>query len=283
VNRETGRDLVAPGGAFNTLDDCVLGDAWVERYEGVGVRLIGRRAGNSGALTSRVTIYDALPWVDLENSWDASPPRDVDWRFDVSHASTTVTREVAGGSVTGTPPLDRAPILRWLALGGDDQSVLLGTARPAAVTVTPGASLTVHGAGTHFRLRVHRGFLLPDDPWRFGFAMAPLVAVSAPGSGPMRLPTFGRLLDVVDPAVAVVGVKDADDGVGLVVYLMDLGGSTRDVVLRPGVLAFDDGVALDLAEREREPLRPALGGGVLIALDAGGYAAVRLLGVRLAG
>jgi hypothetical protein len=133
-----------------------------------------------------------------------------------------------------------------------------------------------------FRLAGHLGYLLPDDPWRFGFSLESLIPVAASGRGDRRLATFGRLLDVPDPAVAVVGVKPADDDVGVVAYLMDLAGLARTVAVRPGALGFDGAMLTDLAERDQRPANGEPGGGVFVPVPERGYAAVRLLGVRLA-
>jgi len=285
VDRAVGRELVAPDGALNAREGAALSDGWVERLEGIGLRLVARRMAGTGALTSRVTIYHGLPWADVENVADPGTSPDGECRFDLSLAPEEVSREVAGGAVHAVPPVERVTMLRWLALSAAGETVLFGAGAPATVTVTAAGRLIMHGAGgtARFRLALRRGFVLPDEPWRFGFGMAPLIAVTAPGSGSLRLPTFGRLLDVADPSVAVVGIKDADDGIGLVVYLMDLAGLPREITLRPGVLAFEGAVQTDLTERDRGPLNPAPSGGVLVPLDAGGYAALRLLGARVAG
>jgi len=285
VERAGGRELVAPDGALNARDGAALSDGWVERLEGIGLRLVARRMVGTGALTSRVTIYYGLPWADVENVADPGTSPDGECRFDLSLAPEEVSREVAGGAVHVAPPVERATMRRWLALRAASETVFFGAGAPATVTVTTAGQVIMHGTGgtARFRLARRRGFVLPDEPWRFGFGMAPLIAVPAPGSGTLRLPTFGRLLDVADPSVAVVGIKDADDGRGLVVYLMDLAGLAREVTVRPGVLAFEGAMETDLTERDRGTLNPAPSGGVLVPLDAGGYAALRLLGARVAG
>lgn len=283
VDRESGADLVAPGGALDAVAGATLSEAWVEQYAGVGLRLVVRRSAAAGGLTTRVTVYDALPWLDVETRWDRPPAGEPEWSFDLSHPVTEVTCEVAGGTARIEPPVERAGLLRWAALRGGDRTLLLATDRPAELSAVPDGRLTLRGTGSRIRIMTRRGFLPPDDPWRFGFGMLPLVVCPSPGSGPLRAPTFGRVLDVADPVTALVGLKEADDGVGVVAYLMDLGGPSRDVAVRPGLLAFDGGAAVDLAERDRGALAPSPEGGVLVPLEAGGYAAVRLIGVRLAG
>jgi hypothetical protein len=283
MDRGSGGDLVAADGTLDGLAGSALTDAWVERYPTVGLRLVARRATAAGGLTTRVTIYDELPWLDIENRWDAADGGTQQWDFHLSRGVTEVIREVPGGAVTAAPPLDRGRMLRWAALRGEGQTLLIGTDRPADLGVTAEGRVLLLGGGARIRIATHRGFLLPDDPWRFGFGMVPLAACRAPGTGTLRVPTFGRLVDVADPMTALIALKDADDGVGIVAYLMDLGGPRREVAVGPGMLRFEGGVAVDLTERDQAPLSRSPAGGVLVPLEAGGYAAARLLGVRLAG
>jgi hypothetical protein len=113
--------------------------------------------------------------------------------------------------------------------------------------------------------------------------MLSLTAVVTSGGGDRSLPTFGRLLDVGDPTVAILAIRPADDGVGVMVWLQELGGPSRDIAVRPGVLAFDGALLTDLAERDRREAAPAPGGGILVPIEASGWAGVRLFGVRLGG
>jgi hypothetical protein len=285
VDKASGVELVRAGGGLNELDGATLSDGWVERFPGVGVRLVARRRIAGGMVTSRVTVFDSLPWLNIENAPDEGTDAPDAWRFDFSLSPREMTYEVPGGSLTRPPPVADVPMLRWLALRGAGPVILLGAGGPGAATLDDRSSLTVRLAArlTRFRLMAHSGFLLPDDPWRFGFGMVPLEVVPAAGLGPLRLPTFGRLLEIADPAVAVVGLKDADDGVGVVVYLMDLAGLGRAVEVRPGVLRFDGATATDLTERDAGLLPPSSNGGVLVSVDGHGYAALRLLGVQVAG
>jgi hypothetical protein len=63
---------------------------------------------------------------------------------------------------------------------------------------------------------------------------------------------------------------------------MDLAGVARAVTVRPALLVFDGATLTDLCERDLRPTQADPGGGVRVAIAERGYAAVRLLGVRLA-
>jgi hypothetical protein len=284
TDRSAGTDLVKPGGGFNRLGDSTLTDGWVERYPGIGTRLVARRSTPRADVTSRVTVWDALPWVEFENLADGGVAIGP-WHFDLAEPPGELAHEVAGGAVTLTSPVAAFRTIRWTALRNENRTTYFGTGSPDTLSLDAGGSLTAAGAGpaTRFRIGIQRGIVLPDDPWRFGFGMLPLVAVTAPGSGSARFPTFGSLLDVPDPAVALVDLREADDGVGLIGYLMDLAGVARDILIRPGVLQFESALLTDLVERDSGPLPPAPGGGLAVPIEPHGYVAFRLLGVRVAG
>ncbi len=284
VHAATGQDLVRTGGRLNGLDYALVTDGWIETLAGVGARVGVRRITPQGAVISTATVYETLPWVDIENIPEEAFDRGLDVRHQLARAGAHVRREVPGGEREDAIPLVSARPLRWLAFPGEGTTVLLSQTGAHDVSVTDPADVVFRspGGATRVRLTLHQGHLLPDDPWRFGYTILPLHGVPAAGRGDRTLPSFGRLVDVADPAVAVVGLKSADDGVGLVVYLMDLGGPARDIAVRPGVLAFDGAVLTDLVERDRAPATMTLDGAAVVPIAASGYAAVRLLGVRLA-
>jgi hypothetical protein len=173
--------------------------------------------------------------------------------------------EVPGGTDQAAPPLSRFAPIRWTALRDGDGALLLGADPVPSGVVDDTGLVSFRTPGTcRFRIGYHRGFLLPDDPWRFGFGMRPLVAVRADGTGDRALPTFGRMLDVADPTAAVLAIRPAEDGVGIMVFLQELGGPTREVAVRPALLAFDGAVLTDLAERDVRPATDTAGGGVLV-------------------
>lgn len=278
----SGRELVASGADLDGRPDAALSSVRAEILPDVGERIVARRVTGGAVIVTTVTAYDALPWIEVENTLEGpnpAPPRE--WRFGFAGVPAGVRWEVPGGIERAAPPVEVTPV-RWLALEHDGYAVLVGVeGSPGSVDGDGGVRLRMGHVG-RVRIGLHEGFLLPDDPWRFGFGLLPLHAHRA-GGGDRTLPTFGRMLDVADPTVAVVGVRPADDGVGIMVYLQDLGGPTRTVAIRPGLLTFDGAILTDLAQRDRGPASDADGGGILVPVEASGYAAVRLLGLRLAG
>ena len=283
VHRASGRDLVGRDTTLNHLPDAVLSAVHGERVSGVGTRLVARRVTAQDVLITTVTVYDQLPWVDIENrsaSATADPLRD--WTFAFAHPTERIAWEVPGGTHQAEPPCEGFTPIRWTALRGTDGTLLFGSEQGGNGSVDATGRLTVRAStGARFRIGYQRGHMLPDDPWRFGFAMRPLMAVPVDGTGDRVLPTFGRMLDIADPTVAVLAIQPAEDGVGVMVFLQELGGPDRDIVVRPGVLAFEAAILTDLAERDLRGASPGPDGGILVPIEASGYAAVRLLGVGL--
>jgi hypothetical protein len=223
--------------------------------------------------------------VDIENT-PVTPGDDLlDCGFAFAPGVSRIAWEVAGGSLAVAPPIERFRHLRWIALEGEPTPVLFGARDTALASVDEGGRLTAHAVmrPARFRLAFPASLSLPDDVWRFGWSLVPFDAVATTGRGDVTLPTFARVFDVQDPAVAVLGAKPADDGVGVIVYVQELAGVGRIVEIGAGLLAFDTAVRTDLAERDLGTAEISAAGAARLPISAGGYAAVRLLGVRVSG
>jgi hypothetical protein len=98
-----------------------------------------------------------------------------------------------------------------------------------------------------------------------------------------RLPRHDALLYVDQPGVAIIGIKPADDGNGVVVYVQELMGSSRYVSLGTGLLTFGAARIVDFIERDTGQEAHPVPKGVLVPLAAWGVAAVRLVDIGLGG
>jgi alpha-mannosidase len=116
------------------------------------------------------------------------------------------------------------------------------------------------------------------EPVRRGWAACDPLYVSASyasaGTGPLA--RTDSALFVMDPGVAVVGAKPADDGTGAVVKLVELTGVTRGVTVWPGAYRFQGARRVNFAEMNGDALPAAADGHVAIDLAAWGTAALRL-------
>jgi hypothetical protein len=77
-----------------------------------------------------------------------------------------------------------------------------------------------------------------------------------------------------------VGIKPADNGNGIIVYVQELLGSNRYATLGTGVLTFQAGRKVDFLERDLEDVS-TVPDGVAFDISAWGVVAVRLLDIGL--
>jgi hypothetical protein len=85
------------------------------------------------------------------------------------------------------------------------------------------------------------------------------------------------------PSAAIVGLKWADDGDGVIVYVQELSGMASFLSLGYGLLAFDGARQIDFLERDLPGEVTVVPDGVAFQSRPWGVTALRLLGVRLNG
>lgn len=285
VTAADGTEWAAQRGV-NEVAGATLEAATREELPGVAARIVARRRVPGGnELRTEITAYMALPWIDIVNRVDGEVPGPMAYGFAFALRPTQVEWEIPAGTARGTPPCDSTH-LRWLRLAGDRGSALLATRETAFSHVDADGGLTGYGpaGGSRFRigLAAADAWLLREDLWRFGWGMEPAVTAPVPGAGGAMLPSFGSLLVVDQPGVAIVGLQPAASGEGVIVYLQELGGHSRVATLGAGLISFEDARQVDLVERDIGPPPMIMHNGVGVTLPARGVAAVRLLGVSLA-
>src|SRR5438034_7057742 len=236
-----------------------------ERLPGIGTRLVVERAlqGCTG-VTTVVTLYDDLPWMDIENrvakpatldkealyvafpfaltqptvevevplgrmtvERDQQPGSCRDW---YCHAHWVWLHDAAGGilwSGPDTPLFTLNDIFRgqWRRRIEPDGTLFAYVLH----NYWPSNFATSQGGELSFRYRISA---LPRggdhaEPARRGWAACDPLYVSAPyaSAGSSPLPRKDSGLFIADPGVTVVGAKPADDRAGAVVKLVDLAGA----------------------------------------------------------
>ena len=283
VSRTDGAEWAREGTGLNAVTDAHLEAAVSEAFPGVGARITAVRRIPGGSLRSTLTIYERLPWVDVLNVAERPGEEALPYRFGFAAAVAGVAWEIPGGANRGTPPCDCAH-LRWLQVWEDGgRSATLGMLEAATARVEGDGGITSYGPSDacRYRIGVHPAGApaVPDDPWRFGWGMEPCLTAFVPGTGGATLPSFGKLLAVDQSGVALVGMQPAADGHGVIVYLQELTGRSRNVTLGGGILGFADARLVDLLERDLGSPAMVMKNGVGIALPAYGIAALRLLGL----
>ena len=288
-----------------------------ERLPGIGVRLIVERTLEGfSSLVSTVTLYDELPWVDVENRLVKEPNLGKEAlyvAFPFAFLKPTVDVEVPLGRMT--VERDQQPgscrdwycHAHWVWLHEGAEGILWsGPDTPLFTlndlcrgawrrTIVPDGTLFAYamnnywhtnyaarqsGAAT-FRFRV--SLLAPGDPAepvRRGWAACDPLYVSPSYDNGAAGPLIGkdRALSVADKGVLVSGAKAADDGEGAIVKLLDVTGRARSVGVWPAAYTFRQARRTNLVEMNGDAVAVAADGRATVDLAAWGVAAVRLFG-----
>jgi alpha-mannosidase len=266
-----------------------------------------------------VTLYDELPWLDVENR--VTKPATLEKEalyaaFPFALAQPTVEVEVPLGRMT--VERDQQPgscrdwycHTHWVWLhDATDGMLWSGPDTPLFTlnepfrgqwrrTLEPDGTLFAYvlhnywhtnfaarqGGDLAFRFRVS---LLapgsePAEPVRRGWAACDPVYVSAPYTNPSPGPLLPKdaALVVADRGVVVAGAALADDGAGAIVKLLDVAGTTRPVSVWPGAYAFRSARRANFAEMNGDPVPVSADGRATLDLAAWGSAALRLFTPR---
>lgn len=285
VTTGDGREWIrTPSDGLNAVPGAILEKLRRETIPGVGVRLIAERWSPArGEVRSTVTVYDALPWVDIENHAAALGDRPMVYLFPFHLPMPQVAWEVPAGFEEAPVPLDGIAHLRWVQLRSQGGTALFRGLDAPFLSVSRDGTVVSFGprARARYRLWVTSGPVGPSDGARFGWGAEPFVTTRVTGNATGRLPRYGPLLVVDQPGVGIVGLKPADDGNGIVVYVQETQGTGRFISLGAGLLRFRSARRVDYLERDTgEELAP-VPDGVTFHIAARGATALRLLDVEL--
>jgi alpha-mannosidase len=302
------------------LSGAELVEASRDRLPGVGVRLrIERKLAGCTKATSVVTLYDELPWVDIENrvTKPATLEKEalyVAFPFALTHP--TVEVEVPLGRMT--VERDQQPgscrdwfcHTHWVALRDATDGILWsGPDTPLFTlnepfrgqwrrTLAPDGTLFAYvlhnywstnfaarqGGDFVFRFRI--SVLGPGtdraEPVRRGWAACDPLYVSARYTNASAGPLKGQdaALVVADDGVAVVGAKPADDGTGAIVKLLDVAGVPRAVSVAPAAYGFRAARRANFVEMTGDAIPVGADGRATVPLPAWGTTALRLFTPR---
>ncbi len=289
-----------------------------ERLPGIGVRLVAERSMDGfPSIISTVTLYDDLPWVDIENRVLKEPTLAKEAlyvAFPFAFTKPTVDVEVPLGRMTVEK--DQQPgscrdwychaHWVWLHEGTDSGVVWSGPDTPLFTlndinrgvwrrTIVPDGTLFAYAMnnywhtnyaarqGGQFACRFRISLLAPGDvaePVRRGWAACDPLYVSPKYEtrAPGPLISKDRALFLADKGVLVVGVKPADDGEGAIVKVLDVSGQARSVGVWPAAYTFKQARRTNLVEMNGDGVTVGGDGKAPIDLPAWGVAALRLFG-----
>ena len=286
-----------------------------EKLPGIGTRLVTERSLDGfPAITSTVTLYDELPWVDIENRITKTPAfakEALYVAFPFALAKPVVEVEVPLGRMT--VERDQQPgscrdwycHAHWVWLHEGTEGVLWSAPDTPLFTlndlfrgqwrrnIVPDGTLFAYamnnywhtnyaaaqGGSVTFRFRL--SLLAPGDaaePVRRGWAACDPLYVSPAyaTNAPGPLITKDRALFYADKNVMVVGAKAADDGEGAIVKLLDVAGQARAVGVWPAAYAFKLARRTSLVEHNGDPIVVGSDGRASIDLPAWGIGTARL-------
>jgi len=290
-----------------------------ERLPGIGVRLvIERRLEGFDVLTSTITLYDALPWVDFENRLEKGPTEGKEalyFAFPFAFTQPTVEMEIPLGRMTAERDQQPGACRDWFCHQhwvwlheGTDGVLWSGPDTPMFTLndifrgvwsrrITPDGTLLAYAMNNYwftnyaarqegpFTFRFRVSLVAPGDaaePVRRGWAACdPLYvgpAVDRASSG--ALISRDTALFIPDPGTMVIGAKRADDGDGSVVKVLDVAGTGRSVGVWPAACAFTAARAVNLVEMNADALPVSGDRRVALDLKPWGVAAARLFTPR---
>ena len=289
------------------------------RLPGIGVRLdVTRALRGCSSVTSSVTLYDELPWVDIENRMTRIATLDkeaVYAAFPFALTQPTVEVEVPCGRMT--VDRDQQPgsgrdwycHTHWVWLHDAADGVLWSAPDAPLFTLNdvvrgawrralvPDGTLFSYMMNNYwhtnyaasqsgdmvFRYRV--SLLAPGDPAepvRRGWGACDPLYLSPPYGNATPGPLIAKdgALSIPDRGVLVVGAKPADDGDGAIVKLLDIRGTARGVGIWPAAYGFQLAKRTNLVEMNGDALTVSGDRSASLDLKAWGIAAARLFTPR---
>ena len=261
----------------------------VQRIPGVATRFIAhRRSMQHGAFTSTMTLYDELPWIDIENDVSASGTQTIEYLFSVARQAPHLTWEIPAGVRTMDAPASHIKHLRWIRLAdptsGGPAFLLRGLDTPYAAVDETGELTSYASTGlSRYRIALTSQRGHADAAWRFGWNAEPLRTVRVARKLAGALPRFGSIISTGHPGTAVLGIKVADNGDGIIVYVQELLGEARHVSVRAGLVRFGAAHVVDYLEQNVGDVLPIENDQTTLELQPNGISAVRLSQVTLAG
>ena len=289
------------------------------RLPGIGVQLACTRAlRGCSSVTSRVTVYDDLPWIDIENRIEKIARLDkeaVYVAFPFAFSQPTVEMEVPLGRMT--VERDQQPgsgrdwycHTHWVWLHEGSDGVLWSAPDAPLVTlndlfrgawrrtIAPDGTLFSYAMNNYWHtnsaaqqggaivLRYRLSLLAPGDaaePVRRGWAACDPLYVSPPYTNTAPGPLIARdsALSIPDRGVLVTGAKPADDEDGAILKLLDVRGTARTIGVWPAAFAFQQARRVNLVEMNGAALTMSADRSASVDVKAWGLAAARLFTPR---
>lgn len=279
-----GRQWVRPAGAWNAMGNTSLRSATREIIPGLGTRFRLRRWSSTlGRLETVITVYDDLPWIDISNDCHGGDGPAIPYGFDFNLDSPSVSWDLTANSIQAPAPVGRMKHDRFVTLSRPDRAVHYRCFHSPHFSVDSTARLTSYApkGRCDIRIAIRSGVQRADDSHRFGWGSDPFTCIDVAGNGERAIASFGSLLTTDRADVLTVGLRPAADGRGMIVYLQDIGGVGGRVMVRSGIMSFDEARQCDLLERDGNTRTIVTDGEAGVQMEPNGISVVRLMGLCL--
>ena len=290
-----------------------------QKLPGIGVRLVAeRQLVGFSSIVSTVTLYDDLPWIDIENRLVKTPTLEKEAlyvAFPFAFTQPTVEVEVPLGRMTVEKDQQPGSCRDWFCHShwvwlheGNDGVLWSGPDTPLFTLndlvrgewrrkIAPDGTLFAYAMnnywhtnyaarqGGDYTCRFRLSLLAPGDsaePVRRGWGACDPLYVSAAYQNalPGRLIPRDSALTIPDKGSLVVSARPADDGNGAVVTLLDVAGQGRTVGIWPAALAFSAARRTSLVEIDGDAIAVGSDRRATVDVAAWGLAGARLFTSR---
>lgn len=266
---------------LNAVADGRLEQLRRDEIDGLGSRLVAERWSPArGSVRTVVTVYDALPFVDVENDAEARGGDPMEYYFHWWVDDPLVAWDIPAGYEERRGAIEHIEALRWIRIASSEgHAVLASSGAHHGAFLPPGILTSYAPAGrTRFRLWTAPAGATVDMAWRSGYALEPFITVPSRGGG-SRLPRYASLLRVEPESVMTVGLVPVHQGA--VLYLLNVSAEPQFATVGAGMLRFEGARVADFLGRETGEVAGRLEDGVLVSIPARAAVALRLDGLGL--
>ena len=281
--RRDGREWVRTGG-LNSIRGAILDGLEFDTIPGIGTRVTAHRwSSDLHEFQTVITLYDSLPWIDVENHIPTELTEPSECAFSFALDDPTVRWEVPAGDRRAQAPVSHAAHVRWVTLTAELQSMAFSAIDAPFFSVRRDGTLTSYlpSGRTRIRFRPADFPMSVEDGARFGWSTVPFGVVPVTANPAGRLARFGSLLILDQPDAAIVGMQPSVDDDSALVYVQNLNGADRFLTLGHGLLGFDAGCRVDFLDRDPGETLTSVPDGIALPSGPWGVTALRLSGLRI--
>jgi hypothetical protein len=280
VRDRGGREWIGRGG-FNATNDTILKSLSRLEYPGFATAFEAHRySPYLGDFTSRVTAWKAFPWIDVENRVTDPAAEEFSYGFDPALSRRGTRWEIPAGHHETAADVPFLTHLRWIALDGDDGSILIRGLETPLVNLRANGRLEFRApAGpSRYRFAVVTTHPSVAECAHFGWNAEPFETIAVPGNPAGSAPRYGTAIVLDQTDAALIAIEPSGDGSAITAFLQNLTDTRRVLTLGFGLLAWTSARKVDFRGADVGAVTE-VPDGLAVQVAAWGVAAVRLTGM----